>query len=548
MPGRTNYLPFEQFGPSSRYWLDAFNPDSTLHRFLPCGPVSGVEFPEDRSSYCQTQEETRQLLLESLQSSGLPYSEQQLSAVEKLKDPRCLAIVTGQQPGALGGPLYTFAKILSAIVYAERLEKVWNSPVVPILWNGGDDHDLEEIDNLAWQGPEGDILFHKFGLGSHIPQPAWRVPLSEEYRSAVFKFIEDIHPETEYRKSTLDFLAGLWKESDSWAVFFDRFWLSVFKDTPLLVVRPWETVLRKAARTVMAREIDDPAAYLSDIETDSANLESAGYKPHIHKSRGVCSFFYVDDDGRKSVASVAEGIRIEGQDSVRNIEDLRGEFNQHPDRSSPNALLRPIVQDAILPTAATVLGPTEMAYHAQLGGMYDRHKIPRPYLLPRFSLTLVGNREARGVADLGLDWTNLNRDENELAKSIFHSERIEQSLAVIEEIRLTANSGLEKLIANMGEDGKGLAEPLTSQFKRVEKTISQVEDLIRREESRRDDHGRIRLHKLRNSVFPGGNLQERVFGLAPFLCRFGFDWIGEILEDARDWDGTHAIIYQIGRP
>ena len=134
----------------------------------------------------------------------------QEEALNRLSADDAMAVVTGQQPGCLGGPLYTFAKILSAVVFAEKLQEQWGVPVIPVLWDGGDDHDLAEIDHFAWPVAEEELKVCRLDLSRYACQPAWTVPLTQEMLSEQVAFIQSVHPPTEYRNQALSFIGEIW--------------------------------------------------------------------------------------------------------------------------------------------------------------------------------------------------------------------------------------------------------------------------------------------------------------------------------------------------
>lgn len=539
----TTAVPFADWGPNDRYWLDAFDPDSVLHRFLPVGPLEKIPFPTERLNDWERNSERRSRLVEAFEKSPLPFSSAQQRSIEALKSPRAMAVVTGQQPGALGGPLYTFAKILSAIVFAESLSNKWENPVVPILWDGGDDHDLEEIGAMSWLGGADGTPTERFDLSAYAGRSAWEVPFTDKDLEQATAFVEASHPPTEYRERTLEFLKAAWEEGVSWSDYFDRFWLKVFEESPLLVVRPWENGFRELAADIFAREIESPQSYLEDLSATSEELSSAGYSPRIHKTDGTCSFFYYIK-GQRKLVQVEEGdsFTIEGKGSFSRKE-LVAAYRKEPGLLSPNALLRPLIQDAILPTAATVLGPSEIAYHAQLEWMYKRHQLPRPFILPRISLSLMGSSQRSKMEEWGLAVSDLRRNANEIAKSLVTSADLDSALAVLADLVDRTQTGRERIL-EIARGGKLDSEKgIESQFGRVEKTLNQISDLLKRDEMKRNSDLVVRIKGLQESLLPDGNLQERTVGLVPFLCRFGFDWLGSIREEARGWTGRDHVIY-----
>ncbi|MCG3196138.1 MAG: putative cysteine ligase BshC [bacterium] len=543
-PVRVDAVPFEDLGPKGAYWRAAFSQPSPLHSLLPIVPPHSIPFPYHRAEFWRERRSERKALVELLSESSPPCSFPQKRALTRLADPKALAVATGQQPGALGGPLFTFAKVLTTVILAERLEKEWSVPVIPILWDGGDDSDLEEIDDFAWPGPEGPTPRHSFGLSeAREGTPGHSVRLSSSWWDSLRDFVGAHHPPTEFRERTLSFLESLWRESQTWADFFDRFWTRVFEHHPLLVVRPWEPGLRRAAVPILEREVSEPEATLGELRQVSEELTARGFHPHVHKREGVCSFFLHEGGLRRPLTWESGRFRIAGAEESLSREALVSHLRNQPEDFSPNALLRPIVQDFILPTAVSVLGPSELAYHAQIGPMYARHNLPRPTVTPRFSMTLAADHQASRLEEMRISWSDLRRDTRELAKVRSTSRTLEKALRSLDDLAGKI-AGTEESLRNLFRaDRPGLVDPTEAQLGRAAKVIEQLRDLYRREEARRDSTLMARLSDLKGQFLPDGELQERAFGLVPFMCRFGLDWIEPLIEQAATWKGdTHMVV------
>lgn len=541
---RTLTLPFNVLGPTNRYWLDAYQPGAALHGFLPLAPLERVFFPEVRAALWRDNQLKREKIYEGLQASKLSLSLPQQQAHEEILQPETLMVITGQQPGAMGGPLYTFSKILTAVVLAKRLRQEWGVPVVPALWDGGDDHDLEEIDQLTWNHPEkGNLSFH-FGIARQPGRPAWSVHLEHNQLDSLRSFLESIQPLGSHGKGMVDLVSMIWNESGTWCDFYDRFWLKIFEQHPFLVIRPWEKAFRELAAPLLEKEILSPDQSRLDIETTSSQLSEAGYKPLIHKSPGMCSFFFLDQGQRHPVREMGDSLTVEGVfQKSRNT--LLQDYIEDPRILSPNALLRPVVQDAILPIAATVLGPSEIAYHAQLAHLYQRHGIPRSTIVPRLSITLASLAQLNRLEETGLAWEDLRRDDQELMKRAA-AETEDYSLERVRHLEKQIQETRTEICEHLKKDRKHLIDPLESQFGRIEKTTQQILDLIARDIARKDSIRLNRIQNLKNTLYPQGELQERVFSLVYFMGKFGQSWVEPMILESQTWDGLNHIVYVPG--
>ncbi len=540
-------LPFKLLGPTNKAWLDAFDPGSSLHEFLPVGSLDSISPHGTQWEIWRDASARRKELAGAFESLDLPYSTAQAQAIQDLRNPKSLVAVTGQQPGALGGPLYTFNKILSTVVFSQRLRDKWNVPVIPVLWDGGDDHDLAEVDEVAWpKGDEGVSRFH-FGISEEGARPAWMVQVSTQMRADWEEFLDELHPATEYRRHFSDWFSPLWNESHGWCDLFDRFWLRIFENHPLLIVRPWESSFRGMAGGILTSEVENPEASMEAVAETTTQISQAGYKSQVHKRMGVCNFFYLSG-GRRRPVTYTEGLfRIEGYETPVPMAQLLDESQTHPERFSPNALMRPVVQDAILPSAAVVLGPAEIAYHAQLKGLYTRHSVARPWIIPRLSMTFTTSSQMTRMEELGLSWDDLKKDETELTKHLAATGNEDPALVNLRSLDEHLHQTREMVLDQLRIQRRHLAEPIQSQLGRVEKILGQVQDLLLRDEAKRDSTRLGRIRSLKLNLWPEGSLQERVYGLPLLLCRHGFDWIESLIENVHSLNGESHYIITLGK-
>jgi uncharacterized protein YllA (UPF0747 family) len=150
------------------------------------------------------------------------------------------------------------------------------------------------------------------------------------------------------------------------------------------------------------------------------------------------------------------------------------------------------------------------------------------------------------MRELGLEWPDLLRDEAELMKKIVQSEFLDRCLESLNHLQSTRSESLDRLTSLAASHSKGLLDPLNKQFGMVEKTLSQVEDLLRRDEMKRQEDLRQRIISLKQSLVPEGGLQERVYGILPFIARYGREWIEALVDSAKGWNGESHYVYRLG--
>lgn len=318
------------------------------------------------------------------QSSVLPSDPARERSLQRLNHPETVVVVTGQQVGWLGGPAYTLVKALGAVELARRISSE-GIPTVPVFWMATPDHDLDEVATApTLDGSTVRLRFEDFG------GPVGNLELPGDVDETSERWIAEL-PETAAAAARA--LCASYRVGQTLATAFAETLAKLTESTGLLILDPADPSLARLARPVYERELlgDEPAR---------ATLLGSCESHVVPVDRDVTQVFYVDEGGRRRrLTRTATGVSWRG--GALDHCALETALAETPERFSPAALLRPIVQDRLLPAVATLAGPTERRYLAQMRGLYDwaeqvpSHVVLRPSLHP-ISDTDVRTLEACG--------------------------------------------------------------------------------------------------------------------------------------------------------
>ncbi|HUG55277.1 MAG TPA: bacillithiol biosynthesis cysteine-adding enzyme BshC [Vicinamibacteria bacterium] len=457
-----------------------------------------------------------------------------------LRDPRATAVVTGQQAVLFGGPLFVLYTAVAAVAIARALEERRGAPVVPVFWVASDDHDFAEIRSTTVLDQDGQLHDVRYAP-RHEPVglPASRIVLDE----TVGEIVEELRrrvPASLYRDEAVDLVAGCYRPGVGMADAFACLLSALFPD--LVVLDPADPALKALSLPVFSRELVElsPTSRLA-AEAGQALL-AAGYHQQVPVRPGFLNLFAMVGGERRALGWDGATIEVRGTGRRMPVAEARALLESDPAAFSAGVLLRPLAQDLLLPTAAYVGGPAEIAYHAQIGPSYAHFGIPRPVLVPRPSLTLVEPAQARALEAEELSLPDLQRDPQGVL-----SRWARQAYPEVEEGFERARQAVEKEMTAVEETLAALDPTLRAAADaargRALHQVDGLEEKAMRALKKRDQSRADRLRRTRDALMPGGSFQERGMGLVNLLARQGRAAIDDVQQRMDPFARGHQVVF-----
>ena len=461
------------------------------------------------------------------------------AAGAELADTGTVAIVTGQQAGAFGGPLFTLLKALTAIQLARRATREHGVTVVPVFWIDAEDHDWAEIRSATVLDgefqPRTISLADLDGAGE---RPIASLRLDERIEGSIEELVGALAP-TDFTAWVADLARATYRPGVGMAEAFARWIESILGAHGLIVFDSTDIAAKQLAAPVFARELDDPGRTAS-LAADAADAFAAcGHAPQVLPQRDSVSLFHLNGT-RQPIRR--EGDRYLIGDRAVALTDLAREVRNDPSRFSPNVLLRPIVQDTLFPTICYVSGPSELAYLGQLREVYDRFGVPMPLIHPRASATLLDAAAARFLAKYPLPLEQLQvRDEGALNRLLEAQLPVEVNDS-LKDADAALHSALQRVIDAMPSLDPTLAGAAKTTLGRIEHDLRTLQNKVIQAAKRRDDTLRRQFTRTQAQVFPMGKPQERVLTMVFFLNRYGPGLVDALMRDLPIDLGHHWMV------
>lgn len=500
-----------------------------VRSFLPIAHVTS-DAAEARSRQGASRQRLTSLVQDSM--SGLTLSPLQQQSLHDLASQESVVAITGQQVGLLGGPLYTILKIASTAAAARQVTESIGRTVVPMFWLEDNDHDAAEASKASLPAPDGTMTDVHAWDGEQDRMPVWRRSLSATELTILEQALASLTgPFADDCRQAMMQAARI---GSTWAGVFLSTLAPYLAAWGVLVVRGSTVVRSGLHQPLVLADLDAPGAVEAEIVATTERLKLAGYPAQASPS--TYPFFVEIDERRHRPIPTGDGDVMVG-DHRYSPSELRTLAAAHPERFSPNVLVRPIVQDAILPTVLTVLGPAEMAYHAQLADAYAFFAVPRPVVVLRHMATIVDAKTRRLLDKSNMTpsqamrrWADIERDVvaalgDDVIPTIDPRPLLEPWRTAAAQIDQTLDGSV------------GAAEAAIT--KALEQLAGKMKSALKRTNGARLERART----IASVLYPNDTLQERILPLLWFQARCGIDGFRSIVEFVCNGDrASHHIV------
>ncbi len=453
--------------------------------------------------------------------------------IHKLSDPRAVTVVTGQQCGFLLGPSYTLYKALSAIEWAKRSEAITGRPTVPIFWLQSEDHDAKEIEGAHFLMEDRLTSVTLPMTGHERTSVAHRLILEDN--DEAFETIERAWKPTAFGDELLDEARRAWAPGRSVMDAFAEVLYAWLGELGLVILNPRDPRLARLTAPTHESSIFHAEEIEAAISSRNQDLMTSGFKVQIPmRPTSTLSFFHPNGSSgpRYRVMHVHNGFSLSGSPETFSVQEMKTKLQESPELFSTSALLRPLLQETWLPTVATVVGPGEISYFAQLAPLFKRFNRRSPGVIPRARARLWTASWRRTFRKGEFSEDDLIDHRDEVLKRIG---RAEES-ATIDQLRA---DGLESplraidlFIAEAEQSDKGMVPNARRVRRTIEKSMKGLLDRQARSVAQRYDRHLERLDLVRAALAPKRGPQERTLSPLHFAALYGRERLIKTLREA----------------
>jgi bacillithiol biosynthesis cysteine-adding enzyme BshC len=428
--------------------------------------------------------------------------------IELVLEDNTFTTTTGHQLNLMSGPLYSIYKIIQVIVWSQEMKsKLPDFNFVPVFWMATEDHDFEEINHIHLFNSK--IEWNKIGQEDFITGKVITNEFNKFEEQVLSKFSDEI-----IRTKVEKYLSYYNSTNLSKAT---RLLLNdLFGEYGLVIIDGDDKRLKQGFSDAVKRELSESVTFKS-VTNSNLKLDQAGYHNQVHLRE--CNLFYIDENSKRHrIVKVEDGFQI---DSIfyndRSLLELGAQF---PERFSPNALMRPVYQETILPNLVYFGGGGEIAYWLQLKDLFDELDLAFPLLRVRDSYVLLSEKQTGLMAEFKYSVLDLKQNMDDLAKA-YTKVNAKSDISMIEEFSLFENLRI-KLNSKVVNSDLGVKRFVEGELVRIESQLEKIEKKLIQSEKKNLEQSIKQIQKLKDKIYPLNGFQERYENILQYISNDNF--------------------------
>lgn len=479
------------------------------------------------------------------QNQAFGCGEKTLENIAFLESDSTFAVVTGQQVGILGGPIYTLYKIITAIKLSRELNRKYPSfRFVPVFWIEGEDHDFEEVNSVTIISRENLATKIEYLIdGKRLEKNLGAVGdlRFESSLSDFFQKLDDVLINTEFKPSLLSLLQTYYAPGASLSTAFVGLLNSFFQGFGLVYINSNDKELKDMLVPVFQREIQNYPRIGQAVIDRSAEIEE---RYHAQVKPKAVNLFLFHKGGRYLVEprDREKDFTLKGTRHHVTREELESIATVSPEMLSPNVVLRPICQDYLLPTAVYVGGPSEIAYFAQLKPVYKYYDVTMPIIYPRSSVTLLEQKVEKVLEKYQLPLVEFFGEHESVWRKVIDQLSDVNVDGLFTTATKDVENGLSQLDFGLSQIDQTLSGPLEATRSKMNNLLSILKDRTQDAQKKKYDLALRQIQKVTAHVCPNSSLQERQLNVVYFLNKYGLEFVQWLTGEVQIDRFKHQVI------
>ncbi|MEO6327325.1 MAG: bacillithiol biosynthesis cysteine-adding enzyme BshC [Ginsengibacter sp.] len=534
MPNRfqSQYIPYSETAKFSKIILDYIDQEEQLKAFFLHPPtIEGIRQAIEQQQNFKTD---RKLLVSVLdtQYANVDTSPEVKKNIELLASVNTFTICTAHQPNIFTGHLYFIYKILHTIKIAEYLNThLPGNNFVPVFYMGSEDADLGELGHVFIGGQKYEWQTQQTGAVGKMEVDENLMKLIDEAggQLSVLPFGENV----------IQLLKEYYTKGTSIQHATFKLVNSLFLEYGLIVLLPDNADLKRSMVSIFEDDIFNNTP--SQVVSKTSKELNKYYKVQAHPRE--INLFYLKENIRSRLIEKENVYYVEGSDIHFTAEEIKKELEDHPERFSPNVILRGLYQEVILPNLAFIGGGGELAYWLELKDLFQHYKVPYPVLILRNSFLFIDKKAKLLCEKLELRENDLFKDENTLTNELVKKETKHQLYLTLEKQQVKdVYDEIKKATQQIDPTLTTHTEALLT---KTLNSLNILESKMLKAEKRKFETRQTQIKKIKSILFPGRELQERVENFMPYYAKYGKRFIEVLYENSLTFQQKFSVLTEV---
>jgi len=453
------------------------------------------------------------------QNRAFGVSDKTLANIERLKDPRAVCVLTGQQAGFLGGPLFSVVKMLGIVKSARLYEKKLNRPVIPIFWIAGDDHDFEEVNHLFILNRQSEPCEISYTTLPEIELPTAEIFFSDKNElEGALNLARECLGESDFTQELFRLIEHSYTSDDTFVTAFGKFMAGLMGDFGLVMFSPGDLEVKRHAIGFFEQILDKQESLHDAVLIANERIINAGYHIQVEKKENATHIFY-NLNGRKPV--MREGEKFTCGEKIATREEMLECFYESPEKFSPDVMTRPVFQSFLLFELFDLVPPV---HHAR----------------PTF--TVLEKRFEKQMLDYDISFEELTGDIEQVINRIMAAsfpDELENEFKLLkDDVEKRFNDFSQKSL-EFDPSLKNFAKQI---YGKIDFNLKAFEGKVFSSHKKKSQETRDRIYRLWKAVYPNRDLQERSMNITYFIARYGCGIIPFLYDKMDSEEKSHQII------
>jgi bacillithiol biosynthesis cysteine-adding enzyme BshC len=541
-PVKAQCLPFSQIPHTTRLFTDFLEYSPKVQPFYPRPPYLREWLKEEAAkiSYSPSRRERVAAIFER-QNKSWDASAKTLGNIERFRKGAAV-VVTGQQVGLFGGPMFAIYKALTAVKMAEEATAA-GVDTVPVFWLATYDHDLAEVNHVSFPGQDG--MLQTLATSSHdvAGAPVSAVRLGEE----IVPVVEQAAALLGESEAT-QFLRETYRPGEGLGTAFAKLFARIFAEWGVIVLDASDGELHRIAEPIYRAAVERADELEAALQARGKALEAAGYHQQVKVTSSSVLMFTMHHGARTAIHRRGDGANAEfiigGEGTAEKLSqaDLLNRVSSAPEQFSPNVLLRPIVEDYLLPTLAYTGGAAETAYFGQAGAVYEVLLGRVTPIIPRFSATLVEPKMQRLLERHGIGVKDVFNGPEGLRQQLAANGLPEDLQAAFDAAKKSLETNFATIKEKLTRLDRTLVDAADTAGSKMQYQMERLFTQAARAEAQKGELVSRHAETLSQALYPDKGLQERGIGGLYFMARYGRDLLSQLHDAIQPDCHDHQIL------